>query len=136
MAAGGDGTHHEVANGLLARDDQKRIPFAVIPNGSGNDFCTSIGIKNLDDALDYIVNAEVIRLDTIKCLLDFDDESEIVTEEDKLLKFRHMLINGSLAMPAKIANEAIKYKKCCGKACYTVATLQEAVLGRIKCENF
>ena len=74
------------------------------------------------------MNAEVIRLDTIKCLLDFDDESEIVTEEDKLLKFRHMLINGSLAMPAKIANEAIKYKKCCGKACYTVATLQEAVL--------
>jgi diacylglycerol kinase family enzyme len=42
-----------------------------------------------------------------------------------------MLINASLAMPAKIANEAVKYKKCCGKNCYTVATLQEAALGRL-----
>ena len=42
-----------------------------------------------------------------------------------------MLINATLAMPAKIANEAQKYKKCCGKNCYAVATLQEAVLGRM-----
>jgi diacylglycerol kinase family enzyme len=49
---------------------------------------------------------------------------------------RHMLINVSLAMPARIANEAEKYKSCCGKNCYAVATLQEAFLGRIIADIF
>jgi YegS/Rv2252/BmrU family lipid kinase len=35
-AAGGDGTIHEVANGLLC--SETRIPLAVIPAGTGNDF--------------------------------------------------------------------------------------------------
>lgn len=55
MAAGGDGSYHEVINGMLARPDGKKLPIAMIPNGSGNDLCTSIGIMNLNDALDYIV---------------------------------------------------------------------------------
>ena len=42
-----------------------------------------------------------------------------------------MLINCSLAMPAKIANEAQKYKQCCGKNCYAVATLEQSLLGRM-----
>lgn len=54
VAAGGDGSYHEVINGMLARPDGKKIPIAMIPNGSGNDLCTSLGIMNLNDALDYI----------------------------------------------------------------------------------
>jgi diacylglycerol kinase family enzyme len=42
-----------------------------------------------------------------------------------------MLINCNLAMPAKIANEAQKYKQCCGKNCYAVATLEQSILGRM-----
>jgi diacylglycerol kinase family enzyme len=42
-----------------------------------------------------------------------------------------MLINCTLAMPAKIANEAQKYKQCCGKNCYAVATLEQSILGRM-----
>jgi diacylglycerol kinase family enzyme len=42
-----------------------------------------------------------------------------------------MLINCTLAMPAKIANEAQKYKNCCGKNCYAVATLEQSILGRM-----
>ncbi len=65
VAAGGDGTYHEVANGMLARKDKKKIPFGMIPNGSGNDTCSSMGIFTLDHALDYIVNGMVTSIDTI-----------------------------------------------------------------------
>jgi diacylglycerol kinase (ATP) len=40
-AAGGDGTVHEVANGLLA-SQQPNIVFAVIPLGSANDYAYSL----------------------------------------------------------------------------------------------
>ena len=47
-----------------------------------------------------------------------------------------MLINCTLAMPAKIANEAQKYKQCCGKNCYAVATLEQSILGRMLQDTF
>jgi diacylglycerol kinase (ATP) len=52
IVGGGDGTVHEVVNGLIARADGKRIPICPVPNGSGDDFCASIGIKSVNDALD------------------------------------------------------------------------------------
>lgn len=41
-AAGGDGTVHEVANGLL-RADRPDVVFAVLPLGSANDYAFSLG---------------------------------------------------------------------------------------------
>lgn len=37
IAVGGDGTFHEVVNGMLHRADKKKLPVGFIPNGSGND---------------------------------------------------------------------------------------------------
>lgn len=72
VSVGGDGSYHEVVNGMLARPDKLKIPVSLLPNGSGNDTCRSIGIKNLDDALDYLIKGEVIALDTIRCMIDCD----------------------------------------------------------------
>jgi diacylglycerol kinase (ATP) len=44
-AAGGDGTVHEVANGLL-RADRPEVIFAVIPLGSANDYAFCLGQEN------------------------------------------------------------------------------------------
>ena len=41
-AAGGDGTVHEVANGLL-RAGRPEVNFAIIPIGSANDYAHSLG---------------------------------------------------------------------------------------------
>jgi diacylglycerol kinase (ATP) len=38
LVVGGDGTIHEVANGLLESGEALRFPMAVLPMGTGNDF--------------------------------------------------------------------------------------------------
>src|SRR5581483_1700218 len=42
-AAGGDGTVHEVANGLL-RAQTSDVTLAVLPTGSANDYAHSLGL--------------------------------------------------------------------------------------------
>ena len=44
IAMGGDGTVHEVINGLMQVPEQKRPILGVVPIGSGNDFAHAIGI--------------------------------------------------------------------------------------------
>jgi len=53
-AIGGDGTMHELVNGLLTRSDNKRIPIGLITGGGGNSF------KHDLDCLDPIVAAKRI----------------------------------------------------------------------------
>jgi YegS/Rv2252/BmrU family lipid kinase len=44
VAVGGDGTVHEVLNGLMRRPAEERPALAVLPTGSGNDTCRTLGI--------------------------------------------------------------------------------------------
>ena len=44
VAAGGDGTVHEIINGLMHADAKSRPALAIIPVGSGNDFAHNIGL--------------------------------------------------------------------------------------------
>jgi diacylglycerol kinase (ATP) len=136
VAAGGDGSYHEVVNGMLARPDGIKLPIGMIPNGSGNDTCHSIGVETIDHALDYICAREVVSVDTIRCLIDVESEAQIHGEEERKKHCRHMLINASLSLPALVAKEAAKFKTCCGKLCYTIATLEQALLGKIRQELF
>jgi YegS/Rv2252/BmrU family lipid kinase len=45
LAAGGDGTVHEVVNGLIrAAGDAPTVPLGIVPVGSGNDFSDMAGL--------------------------------------------------------------------------------------------
>ncbi len=50
IAAGGDGTVHEVINGLMQVPQEKRPRLGVVPLGSGNDFAHAIGIEKSPSA--------------------------------------------------------------------------------------
>lgn len=50
-AVGGDGTLHEVMNGMLKRPDKKRVPLIFIGNGSGNDFLRNFEVTNYKQSL-------------------------------------------------------------------------------------
>jgi diacylglycerol kinase (ATP) len=45
ISAGGDGTAHEVINGLMQVPTERRPPLGVVPLGSGNDFSHALGMN-------------------------------------------------------------------------------------------
>jgi YegS/Rv2252/BmrU family lipid kinase len=49
IAIGGDGTVHEVVNGLMQVPEKKRPIFGIVPVGSGNDFAHAIGLPAKPD---------------------------------------------------------------------------------------
>jgi len=49
IAIGGDGTVHEVINGLMQIPEMKRPILGIVPVGSGNDFAHSIGLPEKPD---------------------------------------------------------------------------------------
>lgn len=136
VACGGDGTVHEIANGLLMREDKKRIPLAFLPNGSGDDFCSSLGILSMDHGLDYICKGETIKVDTVRVMLDHQSEDTLPEGMERYAVCRHMLINSGCAMPPLVSIKAKFWKGCCGKASYTIATLIEAAKGNLVSDNF
>ena len=74
IAVGGDGTYHEIVNGMLHRIDKKRLPVGFIPNGSGNDTLRSLGVTDAAKALEYIVKGDLLKVDLTRVLLDTEDE--------------------------------------------------------------
>ncbi|KAG0256495.1 hypothetical protein BG011_004464 [Mortierella polycephala] len=75
MVLGGDGTVHEVINGiLLGLEDGSngstvpgpRIEFAIVPTGTGNAIATSLDITSVQDALDRFLVGNMAPLGVIK----------------------------------------------------------------------
>lgn len=59
IAMGGDGTVHEVMNGLMQVPAEKRPVLGLVPVGSGNDFAHAIGIPmQADRALSLALKGE------------------------------------------------------------------------------
>lgn len=64
IAVGGDGTVHEVINGLMARPRADRPQLAVVPVGSGNDFAYACDIpRDIDAAIERAVRGEAKTID-------------------------------------------------------------------------
>ncbi|MFQ5401527.1 MAG: diacylglycerol/lipid kinase family protein [Anaerolineae bacterium] len=63
VAAGGDGTVHEVVNGLV-QGDKADVRLGVIPIGSGNDFAYGLGIPlDLEAAVARLFQGQPRRVD-------------------------------------------------------------------------
>lgn len=63
---GGDGTVHEVVNGLMRRPDPAAIPIGIIPAGSGNDFARHLGVIDPMAAARRILAGRVRPLDVVR----------------------------------------------------------------------
>jgi YegS/Rv2252/BmrU family lipid kinase len=63
-AVGGDGTVHEVINGLMRVPEKKRPALGIVPLGSGNDFAHILGLpENPAEALKSALKGSPHRLD-------------------------------------------------------------------------
>jgi diacylglycerol kinase (ATP) len=64
IAMGGDGTIHEVVNGLMKVPEEKRPVLGVVPVGSGNDFAHGINAsRNPHEALTCALDGEASTVD-------------------------------------------------------------------------
>ena len=64
IAAGGDGTAHEVVNGLMQVPAERRPRLGLVPLGSGNDFSHSVGMdKRPTYALRQVFTGKPRRID-------------------------------------------------------------------------
>jgi YegS/Rv2252/BmrU family lipid kinase len=64
IAAGGDGTVHEVINGLMQVPAESRPRLGIVPLGSGNDFAHTLGIpRDPPEALKRIFTGKPMRID-------------------------------------------------------------------------
>jgi len=68
VAVGGDGTVHEVVNGVMAHKAGERPAFGVVPTGSGNDYARTIGMSHdVAAALAQIAAARLVAVDLGQC---------------------------------------------------------------------
>ena len=74
VAVGGDGSLHEVFNGICRWCEKENVPteefyLAVIPIGSGNDWIKSLGVENdADEALDAVLSGRSRKMDVTRVL--------------------------------------------------------------------
>lgn len=86
VAVGGDGTVHDVLNGIASYVSQTEglllsdFTLAVLPVGSGNDWVKSAGVpRDLSQAVKMIADAKTGRQDVV-CVSVLGDEGEVVSE--------------------------------------------------------
>ncbi len=60
---GGDGTMHEVINGLLTRNDNIQMPVLLFPCGTGNSFNFDLGCFSVENALERLKASNTQKID-------------------------------------------------------------------------
>jgi len=65
-AIGGDGTMHELVNGILTRPDKKKVPIGLIPGGTGNSLMHDLNCLDPVVAAKRIISGRIRKLDIAK----------------------------------------------------------------------
>jgi len=113
IAVGGDGTVHEVVNGIAGRMD---VELAVIPRGTGRDFVRTFAIPHrLDDALHVARDGRPRELDLGRASYRSWRGAQ---EESYFANIASAGISGAIAKRANESSKALG-----GKASYFWATL-------------
>jgi diacylglycerol kinase family enzyme len=132
---GGDGTLHEVINGLLNRKDKQKIPIGFIPNGTGNDLVACFGVKTAQEALKFVLKGDVIKMDVNKVLIDADDESQILPEE-KFDRTRFSVSSTAIGFIGRLTNQAGRFKPVFGKSCYIASGLHLLITAGVEVDAY
>ena len=112
IAVGGDGTVHEVVNGLMQVPENKRPGLGIVPVGSGNDFAHILGIPtNPAQALQSAINGQPRSLDM----------ASVRDEKNRLEYFNNTI---GIGFDAAVNAYTRKIKRIHGFMMYFVALIQ------------
>tara|TARA_B100001029_G_C15031479_1_gene437265 strand:- start:469 stop:1359 length:891 start_codon:yes stop_codon:yes gene_type:complete len=110
IAIGGDGTLHEIINGLMTRKDNKDIPIGLIPGGSGNSFMHDLELIDPIKAANAIISGKTKNVDIAKININH------------ITKYAINIIGWGLV--TDIANKAEKFRWL-GTSRYTILSVLE-----------
>lgn len=145
IAVGGDGTVHDVLNGIAAyvdghdSDSFSDFTLGVIPVGSGNDWIKSTGVpKDICKAVD-ILEASVVRPQDVVRLSVLDFEA---LPQKKELAVSYMANIGGIGIDARVCEKvnALKTQGKRGKILYVTSLLRaiserKPALARVECDG-
>ena len=66
IGVGGDGTFHEIVNGMMQKNN--KIPLGMIPCGSGNSYIRDLDLLNTKIAIDAIIKGKTKDIDVIEAV--------------------------------------------------------------------
>jgi diacylglycerol kinase (ATP) len=108
IAAGGDSTYNEVANGLMkfAGDEKSQVTFGILPMGTANDLADNLSIpKDLSAAAQVIADGKTRLLDVCQ------------------VNGRYFVNNSAIGMETTVTVIQMNMKKVQGVFRYALATL-------------
>jgi len=112
VALGGDGTVHEVINGLMQADVAKRPMLGVVPFGSGNDFAHNIGMpSDPQKALSSLLNGTPRKIDLAT-----------IEDEHGRMEYWNNTVNMGFGGAVTVFSHSISWLR--GFVMYLVAVLQ------------
>lgn len=120
-AAGGDGTWSNVADRVVACG-QGRVAFAMLPNGTGNDFGRNLGFRPADPAhaVDALVRGHTVQVDVGHL------ESPSWSEHDPTrVEPRHFLNLIGFGFDIAVIDAAAGARFLTGELLYKVTALQQ-----------
>ena len=112
IVIGGDGTMHEVVNGLLTRPDKKQLPIGLIPGGTGNSFMHDLELMNPIDAVKAIIGGNTRQIDVAEVKIN------------DMIKYAFNIIGWGLV--TDVGNKAEKWRWL-GEARYTLLSVFEVL---------
>ena len=112
IVIGGDGTMHEVVNGMLTRPDKKQLPIGLIPGGTGNSFMHDLELMNPVDAAKAIISENIRQIDVAEVKIN------------NVIKYAFNIIGWGLV--TDVGNKAEKWRWL-GEARYTLLSVFEVL---------
>ena len=128
IAIGGDGTVHEVANGILLQEEvpSTEVRMGVIPVGTGNDWIRTFGIpREYEAAIDVLVEGKEFVQDVAKATFvgrNGNPESRYCVNVSgagmdaavnlKVCQMKDKGKNGKLSYMTGLAKSVLEYRSC------------------------
>jgi diacylglycerol kinase (ATP) len=123
VAAGGDGTVHEIVNGLaVAAGDGPTLPLGILPLGTGNDFSDMVGLpRDLKTACQVIATRNTHQID-----LGWMSYTSDNSNSNSLKVWHGCFFDNScaVAMEPVVTMEVNRIKRLSGNLRYVVALIR------------
>ena len=110
IGIGGDGTLHEITNGMLSRHDGNKIPIGIIPGGSGNSYMHDLKLTDPIQATKAIIRRKTCFVDTAR------------VEVNHVIKYAMNMIGWGLVTDVGIKAEHYRWL---GTSRYTILSVVE-----------